>query len=81
MGPPVWVIETGTDAGLAFAGLVARLRAEPWVADVTATGGTARVVVSDEARASRELLRAVVGTGVPVKAFRRESRESRESGE
>ena len=58
--------------GLAFEGLVARLRAEPWVDEVVATGGTLRVVVSDEARANRELLAAAVQAGVPVASFRRE---------
>ena len=67
---PAYVIETDTTAGLALEGLVARLRAEPWVTEVRVSGGTLRVRVSDEARASRELLTAVVGTGVPVSAFR-----------
>ncbi len=69
---PVFVIETGVAGGLAIEGLLARLRAEPWVADVAAASGTVRVTVSDEARAARELLPAVVGIGVPVSAFRRE---------
>jgi ABC-2 type transport system ATP-binding protein len=67
-----YVIETGGAGGLALAGLVARLRAEPWVVDVAMTGGTLRVAVSDDARAARELLPAVAGTGVPVAAFGRE---------
>ena len=67
---PAYVIETDAAGGLALEGLVARLRSEPWVTEVGVTGGTLRVRVSDEARASRELLSAVVGTGVPVSAFR-----------
>ena len=70
--PRAFVLETRSDGGLAFEGLVARLRAEPWVDEVVATGGMLRVVVSDEARASRELLAAAVQAGVPVASFRRE---------
>jgi ABC-2 type transport system ATP-binding protein len=70
--PRAFVIETGAEEGLALAGLVARLRAEPWVVSVLSSRGTLRVAVSDEERAARELLPAVAGTGLPVASFRRE---------
>ena len=69
---PVYVVQMASTPGLALAGVVARLRAEPWVTDATATGGTLRVAVSDADRAARELLPALVGAGVPVAALRRE---------
>ncbi len=70
--PRTFVLETRSDGGLALEGLVARLRAEPWVIDVAPTGGTLRVAVSDEARASHELVSAAVRAGVQVTSFRRE---------
>jgi ABC-2 type transport system ATP-binding protein len=70
--PSVYVIHTATDGGLALDGVVARLRAEPWVSDVTVVGGTLRVVVSDDDRALRELVPAVVSTGMQVSGFRHE---------
>jgi ABC-type multidrug transport system ATPase subunit len=70
--PSVYVIHTATDSGLALAGVVARLRAEPWGSDVTVSGGTLRVVVSDDDRALRELVPAVVSTGMQVSGFRHE---------
>jgi ABC-2 type transport system ATP-binding protein len=59
--------------GLALAGLVARLGDEPWVRSVEADGPVLRISVRDEGRASRELLPAVVATGLPVASFRREA--------
>ncbi|HET9851817.1 MAG TPA: ABC transporter ATP-binding protein [Candidatus Limnocylindrales bacterium] len=70
--PSVYVVQTGSAGGLALAGVVARLRAEPWVTDVSIAGGTLRVAVSDDERAARELVQAVVSIGVPVIAFRQE---------
>jgi ABC-2 type transport system ATP-binding protein len=75
--PPVYVIEADPGPGLAgdgsaLAGLVARLEREPWVGEVSVMGNTARVAVTDEARASRELLAAVVASALPISAFRRE---------
>lgn len=70
--PPVYVVETVGGAGLALDGLAARLRAEPWVRDVEVGPGSLRVTVVDVDRAGRQLLTAVVGTGVAVAAFRRE---------
>jgi ABC-type multidrug transport system ATPase subunit len=68
----VYVVETARSPGLALAGVVARLRTEPWITEVTATGGTLRVAASDPERAARELLPALVGAGVAVAALRRE---------
>ena len=70
--PHVFVIETRARGAVGVEGLVARLRAEPWVIDVAAEDGTLRVQVADEARAGRELLSKAVEAGVPVAAFRRE---------
>lgn len=70
--PSVYVIQTGSVGGLALAGVVARLRAERWVTGVSITRGTLRVAVSDDDRAARELVAAVVSTGVPVSALRHE---------
>jgi ABC-2 type transport system ATP-binding protein len=60
------------DPGLALAGLVARLRVEPWVSTVEVDGRVLRVAVRDEPRAVRELLPSVVATGLPIASFRRE---------
>ena len=60
------------EPGLALAGLVARLRAEPWVSAVAVDGRVLRVAVRDEPRAVRELLPSVVATGLPIASFRRE---------
>ena len=60
------------EPGLALAGLVARLRVEPWVSAVEVDGRVLRVAVHDEPRAVRELLPSVVATGVPIASFRRE---------
>jgi len=69
---PVYIVEAEIGTGLAAAGLVARLRATPWVAEVTQQGSTIRVAANDEARAGRELLPAIVATGLPVASFHRE---------
>jgi ABC-2 type transport system ATP-binding protein len=69
---PVYVVETAGAPGLALAGVVARLRAEPWVRAVVASGATLRIAVSDPDRAARELLQAVVGSGMSVEGVRRE---------
>lgn len=60
------------DPGLALAGLVARLKVEPWVREVEVDGRVLRVAVRDEPRAVRELLPSVVATGLPIASFRRE---------
>jgi ABC-2 type transport system ATP-binding protein len=60
------------EPGLALAGLVARLRLEPWVSAVEVDGRVLRVAVRDEPRAVRELLPSVVATGLPIASFRRE---------
>jgi len=75
--PPVYVIEADPGSGLvlagqALAGLAASLERQPWVGEVTIEGSTLRVAVTDEARASKELLPAIAGSGVPIVAFRRE---------
>ena len=58
--------------GLALAGLIARLRSEAWVRSVEFDGHVLRVSVRDAARAARELLPAVVATGLAIESFRRE---------
>lgn len=67
-----YVIELNLGSGLAFAGLLARLRMEPWVRAASADGGILRVLVRDEGRAAHELLPAIVATGMSVTSFRRE---------
>jgi ABC-type multidrug transport system ATPase subunit len=67
-----YVVETVSGAGLALAGLAARLSHEAWVAGLWAVDGTLRISVRDDVRADRELLPAVVATGVHVRALRRE---------
>jgi ABC-2 type transport system ATP-binding protein len=67
-----YVIALDRQPGLALAGLVARLRIEPWVRSVDVDGHVLRVSVRDEARASHELLPSVVATGLPIASFRRE---------
>ena len=70
---PAYVVDVAGPSALALAGLVARLRGEPWVASAVADGQRLRVAVSDEARAGRELLPAIVSTGLAVDRFGRES--------
>lgn len=70
---PAYVIDVAAPSALALAGVVARLRGEPWVASAVADGQRLRVAVSDEARAERELLPAIVSTGLAVDRFGRES--------
>ena len=68
----VYVIEVEPGPGLALDGLVARLGREPWVRKAAAAGGILRVAIADEGRARRELFPAVVATGLPIVALRRE---------
>ena len=70
--PRAFVLETPAEETPALDGFVARLRGEPWVSEVTATRGMVRVLVTDEAQASGELLPGAADAGVPVTAFRRE---------
>jgi ABC-2 type transport system ATP-binding protein len=72
LAPREWLIETEPGSGLALQGLLARLAWEPWVRSASAAGGTLRVAVSEEERPRRELLPAVIATGLPVVAVRRE---------
>lgn len=67
-----YVIALDRKPGLALAGLVARLGEEPWVRSIHADGQQVRVSVRDQSQAALELLPALVATGVPVAAFRRE---------
>ncbi|HXG25829.1 MAG TPA: ABC transporter ATP-binding protein [Candidatus Binatia bacterium] len=69
--PPVFVLELQATGGLAIEGVVARLGREPWAGEVKVIGTTLRVAVRDEARAARELLPAVIGTGVAIAGVRR----------
>ena len=71
VGPRAYVFELAPSDGLAQAGLVARLASERWVRDVSSANGTLRVEVLDERRAERELLPAIVATGIRVEAMRR----------
>jgi ABC-2 type transport system ATP-binding protein len=70
--PRDYVIEAAPGPGLALAGLAARLEGERWVRAVEAVDGTLRVAVRDQSRAERELMPAVVGTGLAVLQLRRE---------
>ena len=70
--PREYVIEAAPGPGLALAGLAARLEGERWVRSVEAVDGTLRVAVRDQSRAERELIPAVVGTGLAVLQLRRE---------
>ena len=67
-----YLITVERTAGLAFAGLVARLGGEAWVRSVDVDGLVLRVSVRDEVRAGHELLPAIVATGLPIASFRRE---------
>ena len=67
-----YTIALDRQPGLALAGLVARLRGEPWVRAVEVDGTEVRVSVRDEKRAAHELLPSVVATGLAVASFRRE---------
>jgi ABC-2 type transport system ATP-binding protein len=71
VGPRAYVLDLAPSDGLAQAGLVARLASERWVRDVSSANGTLRVEVQDERRAERELLPAIVATGIGVEAMRR----------
>jgi ABC-2 type transport system ATP-binding protein len=68
----VYVIEVEPGSGVALDGLVARLARERWVRRATLSGGILRVAIADEDRARRELFPAVVATGLPIVAVRRE---------
>jgi ABC-2 type transport system ATP-binding protein len=70
--PREYVLETVTGPGLALAGLTARLDREAWVHEVTTVDSTLRIAVDDDPRAARELMPAIVATGLPVRALRRE---------
>jgi ABC-2 type transport system ATP-binding protein len=70
--PRAYVIELEPGPGLALEGLLARLAHEPWVREAVAVDGVLRVAIADEQRARRELLPAVVATGLAVVAVRRE---------
>lgn len=67
-----YLITLDRQAGLVHADRVARLEQQSWVRTVEVDGLVLRVSVRDDERASRELLPAVVATGLPVAAFRRE---------
>jgi ABC-2 type transport system ATP-binding protein len=69
--PREYLVEAEPGPGLALAGLAARLAHESWVRDVASIDSTVRVVVGDERRAERELLPAVVGTGIAIRGIRR----------
>jgi ABC-2 type transport system ATP-binding protein len=72
LAPREFVLETASGPGVAIAGLAARLAGEPWVTNLGSVDGTLRIAVSDAARAERELLPAVVATGLAVRGLRRE---------
>ena len=64
------VADPGQDAEVA--GLVARLRAVPWVGEVTTqSGGVVRIAVTDPTGAGSELLPLVVAAGVRLASFER----------
>ena len=71
VGARAYVFELAPSDGLAQAGLVARLASERWVRDVSSVNGTLRIEVRDERRAERELLPAIVATGIGVEGMRR----------
>jgi ABC-2 type transport system ATP-binding protein len=72
VAPREYLLEAEPGSGLALAGLAARLAHETWVRDVGLVESTVRVVVRDQGRAERELLPAVVATGITVRSVRRE---------
>ena len=72
LAPSIFVLDIEPGEGLALAGLVARLNAEPWVRSASANGAGLRVSVLDEERASRELLPAAIATGLGIGSVRRE---------
>jgi ABC-2 type transport system ATP-binding protein len=70
--PREYLLEAEPGPGLALAGIAARLAHESWVREIASVDSTLRVVVDDQPRAERELLPAVVATGVTVRSVRRE---------
>jgi ABC-2 type transport system ATP-binding protein len=70
--PREYVLEAEPGPGLALAGLAARLAYESWVREIASVDSTLRVVVDDQPRAERELLPAVVATGIIFRSVRRE---------
>jgi ABC-2 type transport system ATP-binding protein len=67
-----YVLEVDPGPGLALAGLLARLRKEPWVHGADIDKNVLRVTVGDQGRAAHELLPAIVSTGMSVDTFRRD---------
>ena len=72
VAPRDYVLRIAPGPGLALAGLVARLAQESWVHEVRAIDDGLRVAARDEARADRDLLPAVVATGLVVRELRRD---------
>jgi ABC-2 type transport system ATP-binding protein len=70
--PREYLLEAEPGPGLALAGMAARLAHESWVREVASVDSTLGVVVADQPRAERELLPAVVATGITVRSVRRE---------
>ena len=55
----------------AASGLATALRSRPWAGEVVASADEVRLTVADEVAAAREILPAVVGTGIELDAFER----------
>jgi ABC-2 type transport system ATP-binding protein len=68
---PIYRVEPEPDQAQAVGRLVEALRAADWTTDVTAEHGTVRVTVRDPARASRELLPAIVAAELAVAGVER----------
>jgi ABC-2 type transport system ATP-binding protein len=68
---PIYRLDPEPGQGDAIGRLEARLGTLDWVADVTVEHDYVRVIVTDPARAARELLPAVVAEGVALVAFER----------
>lgn len=72
LAPPAYTMHFATGEAAALERLATRLRLEPWVARADPEGDTVAVAVSDDRRASRDLLALVVAAGLrPIRFDRR----------
>ncbi len=70
--PPTYRIEAEPGQAARLEALLGGLKRQPWVSEAVADGDHVRVSVTDQERASAELLPLVAGLGLRVIAFERE---------
>jgi ABC-2 type transport system ATP-binding protein len=68
---PAFELELHTSQGEAVEQLIAALRAEPWVGDVTRQGDVVRVVAVDTTAAGRDILPLVAARNIQLQRFER----------